>query len=151
MFIGFVNFYSDMWPSHAHILNHWPIVLVWKTCSNTLDRWKAACIWQNVCAYGCQCSHCLSRPKQFDTYNGTCNFQLGACIVQEGMPVAYFSQKLPKSQQNYTVMKKAMLFIVATLEEFWCMLLGADLHVFTYHTKLDIWHIKNAMCLALAQ
>ncbi|KAL7475593.1 hypothetical protein ACHAW6_001502 [Cyclotella cf. meneghiniana] len=46
------------------------------------------------------------------------DFQLGACIVQESKPVAYFSCKLSKSQQNYTVMEKEIPSVAAILEDF---------------------------------
>jgi hypothetical protein len=56
-----------------------------------------------------------SHNKQFNVYTDASDFQLGSCIIQEG--IAYFLQKLTKSQQNYTTMEKEMLSIAATLQE----------------------------------
>jgi hypothetical protein len=71
--------------------------------------------------------------KQFNIYTNASDFHIGACIIQERRPVAYFSCNLTKSQQNYTKIEKEILSIVATLEEFQGTLVCADIHVFTDH------------------
>jgi hypothetical protein len=59
--------------------------------------------------------HC---NKLFNVYTDASDFQSGACIIQEGRLVAYFSCTLTKTQQNYTTIEKEMLSIIATLKEF---------------------------------
>ena len=47
-------------------------------------------------------------------------------------------------------MEKAMLSIVDSFDEFWSMLLLSDISAFTFHKKLDLWHLENSMCSQLA-
>jgi hypothetical protein len=55
--------------------------------------------------------------KWFDVHTDASDFQLGACIIQKGRPVAYFSRKLTKSQKKYATMEKEMLSIGTTLKK----------------------------------
>jgi hypothetical protein len=120
MFIGCVNYYCDMWPSCAHILK--PLTdqsglkkkapIYWTDeMQKAFDKMRLLMAADALAAYP-------DHNKQFDIYTDASDFQLGACIIHEGRPVAYFLQKLTKSQQNYTTMEKEMLSIAATIKEF---------------------------------
>jgi hypothetical protein len=145
MFIGCVSYYPDMWPSRAHILKLLPdqsslkkkAPIKWTDeMQKAFDKMHLRMAANALAAYP-------DHNKRFNVYTDASDFQLDACIIQEGRPVAYLSQKLTKSQQNYTTMKKEMLSIVATLEEFQGMLLGADIHAFTNHKYLTFNSLKT--------
>jgi hypothetical protein len=120
MLIGCMNYYHDMWLSRAHILN--PLTdqsslkkkapMKWTDeMQKVIDKMRLLMAANALAAYP-------DHNMQFDIYTDASDFQLGACIIQEGKPVAYFLQKLTKSQQNYTTIEKEMLSTLQLLKNF---------------------------------
>jgi hypothetical protein len=100
MFIGCINYYCDMWPSRAHILKPLTdqsglkkrVLIKWTDeMQKAFDKMRLLMAAVALAAYP-------DNNKRFDVYTDASDFQLGACIIQEGRPFAYFSQKLTKSQ-----------------------------------------------------
>jgi hypothetical protein len=102
MFIGCANYYRDMWRGCAHILKP-------STDQSSLKK-KAPIKWTDETQKAFNKMRLLmaanalaaypDHNKRFNIYADAVYFQLGACIIQEGRPVAYFSGKLKKSQQT---------------------------------------------------
>lgn len=66
------------------------------------------------------------------------SFALGACIMQEGHPVAYAARSLTKSEKNYAQIEKELLAIVFGVERFHSYLYGKDnIVVETDHKPLE--------------
>ncbi len=65
-------------------------------------------------------------------------------ITQDNRTIAFFSRKLSKTQQKYSVTEIELLAIVETLKEFKAMLWGQDIKAYTDHKNLT----RDALGLA---
>jgi hypothetical protein len=101
-----------------------------------IDNVKAAIAKEVVLAYP-------DVAKSFEIYTDASTTQLGAVIAQDNRPIAFFSRKLSKMQQKYSVTEIELLAIVETLKEFKGMLWGQCIKVFTNHKNL----IRDALGL----
>ncbi len=73
--------------------------------------------------------------KPFEIYRDVSAMRVGAVIAQDNGPIAFFSRKLSKMQQKYSVIRITLLAIVKTLKEFKGMLWGQSIKVLTTDHK----------------
>ena len=62
---------------------------------------------------------------------------LGACLLQEGHPVAYASRSLTKAEEQYAQIEKELLAIVFGCERFHCYTYGVKVDVQSDHKPLE--------------
>jgi hypothetical protein len=103
-FIGAISFYRDMHPHCSHLLT--PLTnLTGKGCSVwASEHQQAFNMMKALIAQDCTMLCYLDHNKPFDIYTDASNYQIGAVLVQEGIPVAYYSQKLTDAQKKYTTL-----------------------------------------------
>ncbi len=81
--------------------------------------------------------------KEFDIHTDASKLQLGACISQNGRPVAFYSRRLQPAQTRYTTTERELLSIVETLKEFRNILLGQRIKVHTDHENLTLKNFNS--------
>jgi RNase H-like domain found in reverse transcriptase len=130
-FLGMVRYYHDMWSHRSHILA--PLTeltgkkaFVWENKHQQEFEQMKVLITTNTLAYP-------NHNKPFDIETNASDYQLGAIIKPDNRPIAYYTRKLNSVQKNYTTIKKELLSIVKTLKEFWSMLIGTPITIYTDH------------------
>jgi RNase H-like domain found in reverse transcriptase len=107
-----------MWPQRSHLLSPLSSLTSAKTkweCTKesqtAFDDIKKLIAKETLLTY-------LNFKKPFEIHTDARKVQLGACISQEGKPVAFYSRKLNPAQTRYTTKERELLSIVETLKEF---------------------------------
>ena len=137
-FLGMVQYYRDLWPRRSEICA--PLTeltrgskkgtVAWDDrCENAFITMKRLIAKETLLAYP-------NFNKKFTIHTDASDFQLGAVIMQEDKPLAFYSRKLTSAQRNYTTTEKELLSIVETLKEFRNILLGYEIEIFTDHKNL---------------
>ena len=138
-----VNYYRDMWQKHSHILA--PLtgmvskVATWKWGKEQQQAFKEM---KRVISQ----ETLLTFPdfeKPFHIYTDASNYQLGAVIMQNDKPLAFYSRKLNSAQKNYTTGEQELLSIVETLKEFRNILWGQEIIVHTDHINIVYGKLSN--------
>ena len=100
-----------------------------QTCEQSFQQMKAIIATDVLLKYPDP-----NRPFHIET--DASDNQLGSVIIQDNLPVAFFSRKLTSAQKKYPTIDKEMLSIVETFQEFRTILWGATIHVYTDHKNL---------------
>jgi len=148
-FLGLVQYYRDLWEKRSDTLA--PLTDLVGECGVTKSTKKKGTkkkpfFWTDVHqqAFNAVKTYIardviLAYPdfsKTFDIYTDSSLRQLGAVIVQNNRPIAFFSRKLTGTQTKYSITELELLSIVETLKEFRGMLWGQKIRVFTDHQNL---------------
>jgi hypothetical protein len=148
-FLGMVQYYHDLWERRSEYLA--PFTDLVGECGHTKETRccktkKKPRHWNNTHqkafddikrTMACNVSLAyLNYSIPFEVYTDVSSRQLGAVIVQNNRPLAYFSRKLSETQRKYSVTELELLSIVKTLKEFKGILSGRRIKVYIDHKNL---------------
>jgi transposase InsO family protein len=135
-FLGMVNFYRDMWRMRSHLLAPLSALvspqakLEWrKEHQDAFEQIKTLISKETLLTFP-------NFNEPFHIYTDASKYQLGAVIMQNNKPIAFYSRKLNAAQKRYTTGEQELLSIVETLKEFRNILLGQQIIIHTDHRNI---------------
>jgi putative transposase len=136
-FLGMVNFYRDMWRIRSHLLAPLSALVSpkvkfkWrKEHQDAFDQIKTLISKETLLTFP-------NFNEPFHIYTDASKYQLGAVIMQNNQPIAFYSRKLNKAQKRYTTGEQELLSIVETpLKEFRNILFGQQIIIHTDHRNI---------------
>lgn len=75
--------------------------------------------------------------QPFQVYCDASSLGVGAVLMQDGYPLAYYSRKLSKAEKNYTMGEQETLAIIAACTQWRCYLEGVHFTLYTDHRPLE--------------
>ena len=72
----------------------------------------------------------------FTVHTDSSDKKLGSVISHNNKPIAFFSRRLSKPQNNYTTTEKGLIAIVERLKQSRVILFGCEINVFSDHKNL---------------
>ena len=138
-----VNYYRDMWKRRSHYsapltgLISQTAKFIWgPEQQKAFDRLKRVISRETLLAFP-------DFNKEFHIYTDASAYQLGAVIMQDNKPLAFYSRKMNAAQRRYTTGEQELLSIVETLKEFKNILLGQKITVHTDHQNIVYGNLSN--------
>jgi hypothetical protein len=142
-FLGMINYYRYIWQKRSHTLAPLTGLLIplvkykWgEEQQKVFDEIKQKVRQETLLAFP-------DFEKEYDVYADASNKQLGAVIMQEGKPLAFYSRKLNSAQTLYTTGEQELLSMVETLKEFRDILLGQQVIVHIDHLNILYGKLSN--------
>lgn len=123
-FLGLTNFFKKFVQGYSQLtaplidLTRKNVPFIWDHhCADAFNDLKPALTTAHVLA--------LPDPKlPYKLVTDSCGFGIGAVLMQESKPIAFYSRKMSKAERNYVNHEQELLAVIAALKVFRCYLLG---------------------------
>ncbi len=146
-FLGLANYFRRFMKNYSTIVA--PLTSLLKKGKSIKDDWGPAC----DTAFAEVKRMLTSAPvlqapdfsKPFVIHTDASIEGLGAALLQEGKPVAFYSRKLNAAERNYTTTEQECLAVLCALREWRCYLEGVSFTLYTDHQPLTFTNSKAGM------
>mmetsp|Transcript_8360 Transcript_8360/g.11933 ORF Transcript_8360/g.11933 Transcript_8360/m.11933 type:complete len:180 (-) Transcript_8360:775-1314(-) len=147
-FIGAVNLYKSMFSRQTHVLHPLTALTGVKKFQWKLDHQKAFKATKAMIAQDC-INNYANIIQSFHIYTYVSNYQMGAILIQytpNRKIIAYWSNILLPAQHNYNTIEKELLDVVMFIKEYFDLLYGGILNIYTNHRNL-MFCTLSAQCV----